>query len=683
MRQSSLLLSLLFLWTAGVKGQSLIPSPLTYQPLTGSHPLERTYRIEPESKAIWREAKAAGWDVLQSSSLSAYRGHSASRNRNQGIISMACYADDPRPEAYALRITPDTLWVKANTTDGWRHALTTLRRLAADANNGAIPCVSIEDAPAMAWRGVMLDVSRHFYPIPTLYNVVDWLARYKMNRLHLHLTDAAGWRMEIKRYPLLTKQAAWRDAALWKTWWNGTRAYAHEGDTAAYGGYYTQKQLRQLVKYASRRGVTIVPEIEMPAHSEEVTAAYPELSCTHDPKGQPDFCPGNEGTFTFLQNVLAEVMDVFPSTDIHVGGDEAGKAAWPTCSLCRQRVKDEDLPSVQALQGYLIRRIAAYARERGRRIIAWDEVLDDSMPTDVQVMIWRDTTTVRKAIARGHDVILAPGAFCYLDAYQDDPSLGPEANGAYRPLSRVYGYRPLAGLSVEERRHIRGIHGCLWTEYVPTPADVERMLLPRLLAIAENGWTGGFEKDYASFRQRAVAECNRLRAQGIQAFDLGAEVGDRPASRQPVWHKARGAKVIYHRPYNNTYTAGGETALTDGRRGGWDYGAGSAWQGFISRGRIDLTLDLGKVMDVRRVALDFFQSAGPEIYLASSFRIAAVDEAGQETELVTRSETTVRHTLPSVETWDWQGEIRTRYLHIQANSGPLGGWLFTDEIIVE
>ncbi len=683
MRQSSLLLSLLFLWTAGIKGQSLIPSPLTYQPLTGSHPLERTYRIEPESKAVWRDAKAAGWDLLQHSPLTGRRGHTPVRSKARGIISLAAYVDDPRPEAYALRITPDTLWVQANTGAGWRHALTTLQWLADEGRN-AIPCVSIEDAPALAWRGVMLDVSRHFYPVSTLYNVIDWLARYKMNRLHLHLTDAAGWRMEIKRYPLLTKQAAWRDAALWKTWWNGSRAYAHEGDSAAYGGYYTQNELRLLVKYASQRGVTIVPEIEMPAHSEEVTAAYPFLSCTHDPKGQADFCPGNDSTFTFLEHVLDEVMEVFPSADIHVGGDEAGKAAWPTCPRCTQRVKDEALPSVEALQGYLIRRVADYARRAGnRRIVAWDEVLDDSLAQDVQVMVWRDTSAVRKAIARGHDVILAPGAFCYLDAYQDDPSAGPEANGAYRPLSRVYAYRPLSALSPDERQHVRGIQGCLWTEYVPTTADVERMLLPRMMAIAENGWTGGETKNFAHFRQRAEAETNRLRAQGVNAFNLSAEIGDRAAARQTVEHKARGAKVIYHRPYSNTYAAGGDSALTDGRRGGWDYGTGTAWQGFISRGRLDVTLDLGAVTDVNRVALDFLQTAGPEIYLPAHFSIAAQDDDGRETMLFTHSEAEVRHTLPSVETLEWRGHVRTRFLHVRATNGPLGGWIFTDEIVVE
>ena len=643
------------------------------------------YRLTAATRIVYqggadmeRNAKFLAAYISEKTHIAPATATADKRNQRGNILLRI----DPKvraSEGYRIEVTGRGVVIAGSTPQGVFYGIQTVRKslpILATATEVTLPATVITDAPRFGYRGMHLDCVRHFFTVDFIKEYIDLLALHNMNRFHWHLTDDQGWRIEIKKYPRLTQVGAWR---------TGTTVGRNSDidDGQRYGGYYTQKQLRQLVKYASRRGVTIVPEIEMPAHSEEVTAAYPELSCTHDPKGQPDFCPGNEGTFTFLQNVLAEVMDVFPSTDIHVGGDEAGKAAWPTCSLCRQRVKDEGLPSVQALQGYLIRRIAAYARERGRRIIAWDEVLDDSMPTDVQVMIWRDTTTVRKAIARGHDVILAPGAFCYLDAYQDDPSLGPEANGAYRPLSRVYGYRPLAGLSVEERSHIRGIQGCLWTEYVPTPADVERMLLPRLLAIAENGWTGGLEKDYASFRQRAVAECNRLRAQGIQAFDLGAEVGDRPASRQPVWHKARGAKVIYHRPYNNTYTAGGETALTDGRRGGWDYGAGSAWQGFISRGRIDLTLDLGKVMDVRRVAMDFFQSAGPEIYLPSSFRIAAVDEAGQETELVTRSETTVRHTLPSVETWGWQGEIRTRYLHIQANSGPLGGWLFTDEIIVE
>ncbi len=583
-------------------------------------------------------------------------------------------------EGYVLRISPDTLEIVAAHTDGFRHALATLEQLK---GKKGVRCCTISDAPAFAWRGAMIDVSRHFQSMDFLKKQVDALARYKFNRLHLHLTDAAGWRMEIKQYPRLTQLAAWRPERSWKPWWNGSRLYCEEGTPGAYGGYYTQEELRDLVAYAAERGITIVPEIEMPAHSEEVLTAYPELSCTHVPYKQADFCPGNEAVYTFLENVLREVMAVFPSADIHLGGDEAGKASWPDCPLCRKRMQEEGLRNVDELQAYLMRRMGNFLLVNGRRPIGWDEVVADTLPTGQTVMIWRDKEIAREAIRHGYDVILSPGKYCYLDGYQDDPPSQPEAMGGFQPLANVYGYDPLDGLSAEERQHVRGIQGNLWTEYIPEAADVERMLYPRLLAIAENGWTGSGGKDYADFRRRAVAEVKALRALGYNAFDLEREVGDRRESFAPVEHKGRGAKVTYNLPFNEKYCADGATSLTDGRRGGWDYGPGSAWQGFIRGKRFDVTLDLGAVQPIKRIATNFLQSSGPEIFLPAAYIISVSEDGRHFTEIENRKHQVERLVNPGVEAWEWRGKTKARYVRIQAPSGQYGGWIFVDEVEVD
>lgn len=241
------------------------------------------------------------------------------------------------PEAYRLHVTKDTLLISAASADGFRFAWQTVKQLK---QKNAVMACDVVDAPAFKWRSLMLDVSRHFQPISFLKKQIDVMAQYKFNRLHLHLTDAAGWRVEIKRYPRLTELAAWREGKTWKEWSKLGCKYMHEGEAGAYGGYYTQDELRDLVSYAAERGITIVPEIEMPGHSAEVLTAYPELSCTHEPYKQMDFCPGSVATYDFLENVLKEVMDIFPSKYIHVGGDEADKASWPSCPLCQQKMKE-------------------------------------------------------------------------------------------------------------------------------------------------------------------------------------------------------------------------------------------------------------------------------------------------------------------------------------------------------
>lgn len=674
MKNAMFRITLLALAAAGpaiAAGQALLPMPEKIVMGLGAFRLDHPWRVEAATPSA--DSARSCCSFLERTGVSA----TARTSRRLLLTDLPGAAS---PEAYRLRVTPDTIEIAARAYIGFLQGSRTLRQLVA---TDRVPCCTVEDAPAFAWRGAMLDVSRHFFPLDFLKKQVDVMASYKLNRLHLHLTDAAGWRMEIKRYPELTRKAAWRTHASWKEWWNGDRRYVDEGTPGAYGGYYTQDELRELVAYARQRGVTVVPEIEMPGHSEEVLAVYPELSCTHVPYEQADFCPGNDSTFRFLENVLDEVMDVFPSCDIHIGGDEAAKRSWPDCPLCRSRMEREGLDDVNDLQAYFVRRIGDYLAAHGRRLVGWDEIIADSLTQGATVMLWRDTAFVHDAIRRGYDVVLAPGRFCYLDAYQDAPPSEPEAIGGFRPLAHVYGYRPMEHLSADERKRVRGVQGNLWTEYIPTPAHVEHMLYPRLLALAEIAWRGAPDADYAGFRSRAVAHTRQLRSAGVNAFDLEQEAGDRPESLKPVRHKALGAKVTYLYPFNGTYAAAGDSALTDGRCGGWDYAAPSAWQGFISGKRFDVVVDLGRPMPVSRVVVNFYQASGVEIFYPARFAVSVSADGTDYVTLTDRRQPVEKFAKPSVAAMGWEGDARTaRYVRVQAEPGEFGGWIFVDEVQV-
>lgn len=654
-----------------LQAQSLVPLPQHVTMGKGQFRTDRPYRVEQTAGQVARNPF---------NHLDATATDRADVKRVVRYVMQP--ASDSKPEAYNLHVSPDTIVVSAAGAEGFMRAAQTLQQLT---TAKGVACCDITDAPAYAWRGVMLDVSRHFLPLKYLYKQVDVLASYKINRLHLHLTDAAGWRMEIKRYPRLTNFAAWRTDSLWKTWWNnGQRHYAHQGDPGAYGGYYTQEELRQLVAYAAERGITIVPEIEMPAHSEEVLTAYPELSCTHEPYKQADFCPGSVATYDFLENVLKEVMDVFPSTDIHVGGDEAAKASWPTCPLCQAKMREEGIKDVHGLQAYLIAHFDKFLKDHGRRLVGWDEVIDPTLPAGATVMVWRGVDKAREAISQGNDVVLSPGAYCYFDSYQDAPPTQPEAIGGYLTLQKVYGYVPDAGLTDAERAHIRGIQGNLWAEYIPSTAQNEYMLYPRALAIAEIGWNGTKEKNYPDFYRRALAQVDWLRqVKHVNAFNLRHEVGERPEQAQPVKHKALGAKVTYNKPYHEAYPAAGEGSLTDGLRGGWANNDGR-WQGFIGADCFDVTIDLGKTQGISSVACDFMQACGPEIYYPSAYKVSVSTDGQHFTEVYNYTEQSAKTVQPNVRTYAWRGKsVQARYVRVQAKPSTFGGWIFVDEVVVK
>lgn len=427
-------------------------------------------------------------------------------------------AYDAALQGYSLSVTPDSLVVRAASPAGIFYAVQTLRQLATPAG---IPCVNITDRPRFAYRGIMMDVSRHFFPVDFILQTLDAMAYFKLNRFHFHLTDAGGWRMESRSHPLLTTQSAWRTASDWKQWWiDRDRRYCLPTDSGAYGGFYTQDELRRIVAYAAERHITVVPEIEMPGHSEEVTFVYPELSCSGIPAHDGELCVGNERTFAFLEDVLTEVMQLFPSTYIHIGGDEAATAAWEHCLKCKALMEREGMSHPRELQHYLTARIENFLLAHGRKIIGWDEITEGNISQDAAVMAWRGTGAGAKAALSGRHVVMTPGQYCYLDHWQGQPSekLHPMQE-YYLPLDTVYSFNPvpqdMEGTPAEN--FIDGLQGNLWTEWMATPTHFSIMLWPRGEAIAEKGWTTA-NPSTADFRRRVSHHRQWLKSQGVPFF---------------------------------------------------------------------------------------------------------------------------------------------------------------------
>ncbi|WP_290079988.1 glycoside hydrolase family 20 protein [Bacteroides acidifaciens] len=680
----------LFLWVLGMcltahslKAQSVIPVPLKMEQGTGSFLLSEKTKLYTNLQG--GEAQLLE-NCLQTLPIHLKKGK---KKDTQNVLSLLITEKSgqlPTPESYTLSVTPERIQIQATSGAGLFYGIQTLLQLSVSSDTGVITvsAVEVQDTPRFAYRGLMLDVSRHFFTKEFVKKQIDALAFYKINRLHLHLTDAAGWRIEIKKYPLLTEFAAWRTDANWKKWWNGDRKYLRFDEPGASGGYYTQDDIREIVEYARQHFITVIPEIEMPAHSEEVLSAYPQLSCAGEPYKNADFCVGNEETFTFLENVLTEVLELFPSEYIHIGGDEAGMAAWKTCPKCQKRMKDEHLSHVDELQSYLIHRIEKFLNARGRRLLGWDEILKGGLAPNATVMSWRGEEGGIAAVTSGHRAVMTPGSHCYLDSYQDAPYSQPEAIGGYLPLKKVYAYNPVAAsLSAEQAKLVYGAQVNLFTEYVPTPEHVEYMLYPRTLALAEVAWSAPERKSWPDFHARALKAVLDLQAKGYHPFDLKNEIGSRPESTKTAAHLALGKKVIYNAPYSLHYPAQGNTALTDGIRGDWTYGDG-CWQGFINGKRLDVTIDMEAETSIHSVTAAFMQVVGAEVFLPASVTISISDDGINFTELKHQTFEVTKEDPIKFTDISWEGNAQGRYVRYQAQAGKeFGGWIFTDEIIVK
>jgi len=425
-------------------------------------------------------------------------------------------------EGYKLSVQKNLIVIEAKTPRGIFYGMQTLRQLLPFQierpylSNIAwtVPCVEIEDAPRFAYRGLMLDVCRHFMPKEFVFKFIDMLAYHKMNTFHWHLTDDQGWRIEIKQYPKLTQIGAFRNRTLEGRYtFSGERKW----DNTRYGGFYTQDDIKEVVAYAQKRFVTIIPEIEMPGHATAALASYPELSCTGGPfevEGlwgifNDIYCPKDE-TFTFLENVLSEVIDLFPSQYIHIGGDEAPKLRWQNCAHCQDLIKKEGLKDEHELQSYFVKRIEKFVESKGRRIIGWDEILEGGLAPNATVMSWRGEAGGIEAAKQDHDVIMVPNTYCYLDYYQANPKTQPLAIGGFVPLWKTYSYNPMpASLTPDETKHILGVQGNIWTEYIPDTKQVEYMAFPRGAAVAEIGWSPQSARNYTDFKQRMIQQFKR------------------------------------------------------------------------------------------------------------------------------------------------------------------------------
>lgn len=590
-------------------------------------------------------------------------------------------------EGYRLEITRRGVIITASSASGEFYARQTLAQLIGFQDPSKIEtgysltCCVINDYPRFPYRGLHVDVSRHFRSVEFLKKQMDAMALFKMNRMHIHLTDAAGWRMQIDVYPRLTEFAAWRPQHTWKEWWAGDRRYCEEGTPGAYGGYYTKEQLRELVAYAHERHIEIIPEIEMPGHSEEVLAAYPELSCAGVPYAQGEFCPGNEETFRFLETVLDEVMEVFPSEYIHIGGDEANKEHWKNCPKCRQRMSDEGLAGVDELQSYMIRRMARYVESKGRKVIGWDEILDGGLAEGAAVMSWRGTEGGIKAMDMGHDVIMTPGRYCYLDHTQDAPFKEPESIGGYLPLDSVYVYEPVEpSMPAVKVHHLKGVQANLWSEYVVTDDHAEYMYWPRAIALAETGWSQPEDRSLEGFRQRVYPALEMLRSMGYETFDLENEYGERKLAQTGLDHKAKGCKVIYNKPIQEWYQAAGEKTFTDGIIGGWTY-SDNRWQGFLSD--IDVTIELNDLQQVNYIGGTFMQLIGPGVFMPSKVDIL-VSENGENFALVRTVWNEVPVDAEELLFKDFSTicDVKAKYIRYHAYRSTMRGFLFLDEIVV-
>ncbi|MBQ4388833.1 MAG: beta-N-acetylhexosaminidase [Bacteroidales bacterium] len=427
-----------------------------------------------------------------------------------------------KQEAYRLTIGRKGILVEALTPEGLFRARTSLEQLRA---LGPLPCGTLLDYPRLRHRGLMLDESRSFHGIEFLKKQIDAMALLKLNVLHLHLDDSAGWRLESESYPDLTALTAWRMGHTYHEWEAGRYQFARADTPGATGGYYTKAQMRELVAYAAQRYITIIPEIEMPGHSMEVGFAYPQVLCELPDgrlhTGAWDLCPGNEATYRLLEAVLGEVMEVFPSPLIHIGGDEATMKTWSQCVNCARRMQEEGYTDVKQLQGYLVRRIERFVAAHGRRIIGWDEILETGVPENAVIQSWRGASGGVRASAQGHDVIMSPNTHCYFNYYQDLIRKEPKAVGELVSLRFAYGYEPLAPGMDPDR--LLGVQANLWTELIPTAKHAEYMLYPRLLALAETAWTPASAKEYKDFRKRARALVDILRARGYNTFDMDTE----------------------------------------------------------------------------------------------------------------------------------------------------------------
>lgn len=500
----------------------ILPEPVQLTPKSGQFILTADTKIVLTSKT----QKLQQVTRYLSRLLKPATGFNLEISNDPGEANIILFSLDNNinhPEGYILDISPHQVLIRARQAVGAFYAVQSLRQLLppeieskemVESAEWRIPCATIEDAPRYAYRGMHLDVGRHFFPIEFIRKYIDMLALHKMNYFHWHLTEDQGWRIEIKKYPKLQEIASQRKETLV----GHNRDKPQKFDGQPYGGFYTQEEIQRLVFYAQSRFVNIIPEIEMPGHSQAALAAYPNLGCTNGPFETATkwgvfkevYCPKEE-TFQFLEDVLEEVFALFPGKYIHIGGDECPKDRWKESQFCQNLIKKEGLKDEHELQSYFIKRMEKFINANGKSLIGWDEILEGGLAPNATVMSWRGTEGGIAAAKQGHDVIMTPTSHCYFDYYQAKPEGEPLAIGGFLPLDTVYSFEPTPiDLSLEEQKHILGAQGNLWTEYIKTPEQLEYMAFPRAIALAEVVWSPKEKRNFASFKKRLKHHSKRL-----------------------------------------------------------------------------------------------------------------------------------------------------------------------------
>jgi hexosaminidase len=598
-------------------------------------------------------------------------------------------------EGYELEIKKNKISISSKNTKGAFYAVQSLLQLLpikTTSKSIAIQCLEIKDAPRFPYRGMHLDVARHFFSVAFIKKYINLMAMLKMNIFHWHLTEDQGWRIEIKKYPKLQEIAAFRNETLIGHY----SEQPHKFDGKKYGGFYTQKEIKDIVKYASERQITIIPEIEMPGHSQAAIAAYPELGCTGEQFEvatkwgvfEEIYCP-KESTFKFLEDVIDEVAALFPGKYIHIGGDEAPKTRWKECTHCQKRIKKEGLKDEHELQNYFITRMEKYINSKGKQIIGWDEILEGGLAPNATVMSWRGTNGAVEAARQKHNVILTPNSHCYFDHYQSENEKEPLAIGGFLPLEKVYSFNPIPEeLTKEESKYVLGAQGNVWTEYMKTPEKVEYMAFPRVVALSEVVWSSKENKNYPDFIKRLEFYQKRLDKLDVNYANHLYEVkGEFKTTnkkltyelkstsktqniyyslnndalttlyKKPIivdrsikikaavyntqkrklgnffeeeinLHKAIGAKISLNIPPNEAYNAGGKQALINGISGNNKRYGDKEWLGFSGED-VEIIIEFDKPTEINAITTRFYNGNGQWIYAPKELNLQLKLEDGR------------------------------------------------------
>ena len=691
MRYNFLLIFLFFLGFINAQEQlNLIPYPQKVELKTGNFEINEKTLLVGDKKSNEYKYFTEKFKKIYSKDLSKNI-----KKVKPNFISLVLHKDlkiDNKQELnsnYILDVSDEIILVIGKNSEGVFQGIQTLLQLIETSKDGKIPALKIQDSPKFAWRGMHLDVCRHFFTVEEVKQYIDYLAMYKLNTFHWHLTDDQGWRIEIKKYPKLTEIGSKRKESMIGAYVDNTF------DGKPYGPYfYTQKQIKDVVKYAQERHITVVPEIEMPGHDLAALSAYPELACTKGPFESATkwgvfddvFCPKEE-TFTFLENVLDEVMTLFPSQYIHIGGDECPKTRWKECAHCQDLIKKNNLKDEHGLQSYFIQRIEKYVNSKGRKIIGWDEILEGGLAPNAAVMSWTGIKGGVEAAKSNHFAVMTPGSYCYFDHYQGDPQTEPNAFGGFTPLDKVYSYNPIpAELNSEQSKFILGVQANLWTEYILDFKQVQYMIFPRLFALSEVAWGTSKPDNYKEFESRVMNHFKYLDkmdvnyaksiyningkvvpAQNGVAYELSTsqnpneihftidgtvptaqsssyskaievlkpmtiksayfengELKSAISSQDFVPSKTTGKKIALEQQPSENYSFGGAFTLVDGIVGNQKQ-LGKTWLGFQGKDVV-ATIDFGQKTRLSEVYFNTLDNKGSWIHLAKSATIQVSDD---------------------------------------------------------